>query len=170
MNNLISNLVEALREELKQYGEMLAVLDQQQSSVVQRRTKKDPPDKGGWNVFHTYSSYARGLDILVGTYNFLDTTPKGRDEDGLRHPAARQDLFAAEDEQHDGQGQGQSLPLGEIPGVAVGRKAGQGACGGKKGRIKSAVTSAPAHGRTPRMPPGRSVRTIASSENTATSR
>ncbi len=34
-------------------------------------------------VFHTYSSYARGLDILVGAYNFLDMTPKGRDEDGL---------------------------------------------------------------------------------------
>ena len=34
-------------------------------------------------VFHTYSSYARGLDILVGTYNFLDMAPKGRDEDGL---------------------------------------------------------------------------------------
>jgi len=35
------------------------------------------------NVFHTYSSYARGLDILVGTYNFLDLVPKGRDEDSL---------------------------------------------------------------------------------------
>src|SRR5437660_3397501 len=34
-------------------------------------------------VFHTYSSYGRGLDILVGTYNFLDLVPKGRDEDGL---------------------------------------------------------------------------------------
>jgi len=34
-------------------------------------------------VFHTYSSYARGLDILVGAYNFLDLVPKGRDEDGL---------------------------------------------------------------------------------------
>jgi predicted dithiol-disulfide oxidoreductase (DUF899 family) len=34
-------------------------------------------------VFHTYSSFARGLDILVGTYNFLDLVPKGRDEDGL---------------------------------------------------------------------------------------
>jgi predicted dithiol-disulfide oxidoreductase (DUF899 family) len=31
-------------------------------------------------VFHTYSAYARGLDILVGTYNFLDVVPKGRDE------------------------------------------------------------------------------------------
>jgi predicted dithiol-disulfide oxidoreductase (DUF899 family) len=34
-------------------------------------------------IFHTYSAYARGLDILVGTYNFLDLAPKGRDEDGL---------------------------------------------------------------------------------------
>ncbi len=34
-------------------------------------------------IFHTYSSYARGLDILVGTYNFLDMAPKGRDEDAL---------------------------------------------------------------------------------------
>lgn len=34
-------------------------------------------------IFHTYSSYARGLDILVGTYNFLDMAPKGRDEDDL---------------------------------------------------------------------------------------
>jgi predicted dithiol-disulfide oxidoreductase (DUF899 family) len=35
------------------------------------------------DVFHTYSSYGRGLDILVGTYNMLDLAPKGRDEDGL---------------------------------------------------------------------------------------
>jgi predicted dithiol-disulfide oxidoreductase (DUF899 family) len=34
-------------------------------------------------VYHTYSSYARGLDILIGAYNFLDLVPKGRDEDGL---------------------------------------------------------------------------------------
>jgi len=32
-------------------------------------------------IFHTYSTYARGLDILVGTYNFLDLVPKGRNED-----------------------------------------------------------------------------------------
>ena len=35
------------------------------------------------DVFHTYSTYARGLDSLVGAYNFLDLVPKGRDEDGL---------------------------------------------------------------------------------------
>jgi predicted dithiol-disulfide oxidoreductase (DUF899 family) len=36
-------------------------------------------DEAG-NVFHTYSSYARGGDVLLGAYNFLDLTPKGRNE------------------------------------------------------------------------------------------
>lgn len=39
MIEAIHNLVEALREELKQYGEMLALLDQQQESVMQRQTQ-----------------------------------------------------------------------------------------------------------------------------------
>lgn len=39
-------------------------------------------------VFHTYSTYARGLDMFVGTYNFLDVTAKGRDEEGLAHTMA----------------------------------------------------------------------------------
>jgi len=34
-------------------------------------------------VFHTYSAYARGLDILLGAYNFLDLVPKGRNEEGV---------------------------------------------------------------------------------------
>lgn len=44
-------------------------------------------DESG-SIFHTYSTYARGLDILVGTYNFLDIAPKGRDEEGLAHTMA----------------------------------------------------------------------------------
>jgi predicted dithiol-disulfide oxidoreductase (DUF899 family) len=43
-------------------------------------------DKG--EVFHTYSSYGRGLDILIGAYNLLDLAPKGRDEAGLPWPMA----------------------------------------------------------------------------------
>ena len=39
-------------------------------------------------IFHTYSTYARGLDILVGAYNFLDLAPKGRGEEGLAHTMA----------------------------------------------------------------------------------
>lgn len=34
-------------------------------------------------IFHTYSTYARGLDVLLATYVILDRTPKGRDEEGL---------------------------------------------------------------------------------------
>jgi predicted dithiol-disulfide oxidoreductase (DUF899 family) len=34
-------------------------------------------------VFHTYSTYARGLDMLVGAYTYLDLAPKGRDEADL---------------------------------------------------------------------------------------
>ena len=34
------------------------------------------------DIFHTYSSYARGLDILLGAHNYLDLTPQGRNETG----------------------------------------------------------------------------------------
>jgi predicted dithiol-disulfide oxidoreductase (DUF899 family) len=34
-------------------------------------------------VFHTYSSYARGGDLLLGAYNWLDLTPKGRNETSI---------------------------------------------------------------------------------------
>ncbi len=40
---------------------------------------------GEGSVFHTYSCYSRGLDILNTTYNYLDLVPKGRDEDNLDH-------------------------------------------------------------------------------------
>jgi predicted dithiol-disulfide oxidoreductase (DUF899 family) len=36
-------------------------------------------DEGG-AVFHTYSTYARGLDMINATYQILDLVPKGRDE------------------------------------------------------------------------------------------
>jgi predicted dithiol-disulfide oxidoreductase (DUF899 family) len=32
------------------------------------------------DIFHTYSSYGRGGEMFLGTYHFLDITPKGRDE------------------------------------------------------------------------------------------
>ncbi len=56
------------------------------------KTDMDMPDREGVSVFytddkgavfHTYSSYARGIDMLNGAYHFLDLAPKGRDEDHL---------------------------------------------------------------------------------------
>jgi len=37
------------------------------------------------DIFHTYSSFARGGDMLLGVYNLLDLTPKGRNEPGHNH-------------------------------------------------------------------------------------
>jgi predicted dithiol-disulfide oxidoreductase (DUF899 family) len=39
-------------------------------------------DRAG-DIFHSYSSYGRGGDLLIGAYNYLDLVPKGRDEEGL---------------------------------------------------------------------------------------
>jgi predicted dithiol-disulfide oxidoreductase (DUF899 family) len=33
-------------------------------------------------IFHTYSCYSRGIDMLNGAYHYLDLAPKGRDESG----------------------------------------------------------------------------------------
>ena len=42
----------------------------------------------GGDVFHTYSTYGRGVEVLMGTYRYLDLVPKGRDEAGLDFPMA----------------------------------------------------------------------------------
>jgi predicted dithiol-disulfide oxidoreductase (DUF899 family) len=53
-------------------------------------------DKNG-QVFHTYSSYARGIDLLNTTYDFLDLTAKGWD----KKPDAPQDWVRYHDEYQD---------------------------------------------------------------------
>jgi predicted dithiol-disulfide oxidoreductase (DUF899 family) len=40
------------------------------------------------HVFLTYSTYGRGVEVMMGTYNLLDLTPKGRDEEGLAYTMA----------------------------------------------------------------------------------
>jgi predicted dithiol-disulfide oxidoreductase (DUF899 family) len=39
-------------------------------------------------IFHTYSTYGRGVEELLGVYKYLDWTPKGRDEESLPYPMA----------------------------------------------------------------------------------
>jgi predicted dithiol-disulfide oxidoreductase (DUF899 family) len=39
-------------------------------------------------IYHTYSSYARGVEELLGVYTYLDFVPKGRDEESLPFPMA----------------------------------------------------------------------------------
>lgn len=38
---------------------------------------------GTGDVFHTYSTYGRGVEVMMGTYRMLDLTPKGRNEQDL---------------------------------------------------------------------------------------
>ena len=42
-------------------------------------------DEAG-DIFHTYSTYARGLDMMNAAYHYLDLTPLGRHEQGLPYP------------------------------------------------------------------------------------
>jgi predicted dithiol-disulfide oxidoreductase (DUF899 family) len=44
-------------------------------------------DEAG-GIFHTYSCYARGLDMMNAAYHYLDLTPLGRHEEGLSYPMA----------------------------------------------------------------------------------
>jgi len=39
-------------------------------------------------IYHTYSTYARGVETLMGTYQYLDLAPAGRNEAGLPFAAA----------------------------------------------------------------------------------
>ncbi len=39
-------------------------------------------------VYHSYSCYSRGLDMLNGAYHLMDIVPKGRDEEGLPYSMA----------------------------------------------------------------------------------
>jgi predicted dithiol-disulfide oxidoreductase (DUF899 family) len=44
--------------------------------------------RDGNEIYHSYSTYARGLDMLNTAYHYLDIAPKGRDEEGLSSPMA----------------------------------------------------------------------------------
>jgi predicted dithiol-disulfide oxidoreductase (DUF899 family) len=39
-------------------------------------------EDGAIAIYHTYSTYSRGVDMLNGAYNYIDLTPKGRNEGG----------------------------------------------------------------------------------------
>lgn len=57
--------------------------------------------RDGERVFHSYSTYARGADLLVGTYNYLDLTPLGRQEDWEEPPGRSDSAFLAWVRYHD---------------------------------------------------------------------
>ena len=69
------------------YGKLKMKIDELQGVSAFYR------DKNG-DIYHTYSSYQRGIDLMNTTYNFIDLTAKGRDE----KPGAAQDWVRYHDE------------------------------------------------------------------------
>ena len=69
----------------KDSGEVYYIFENRDFQIVESSGTsvfyRDPED----NVFHTYSSYARGGDIFLGAYNYLEITPKGRNENGPKY-------------------------------------------------------------------------------------
>jgi predicted dithiol-disulfide oxidoreductase (DUF899 family) len=57
--------------------------------------------RDGKSMFHTYSTYARGADLLVGTFNYLDLTPLGRQEDWEEPPGRSDGPFMHWVRRHD---------------------------------------------------------------------
>jgi predicted dithiol-disulfide oxidoreductase (DUF899 family) len=52
-------------------------------------------------IFHTYSCYSRGIDMLNTTYQYLDLVPKGRDEqNGNKHWVCRHDEYTTDVRRH----------------------------------------------------------------------
>ena len=73
--------------------EMLARSEALYNFGTERRNSGELPGvsvffKDGGEIFHTYSAYSRGIDILNTAYHYLDIAPKGRDEDALSYPMA----------------------------------------------------------------------------------
>jgi len=73
------------------YGKQKMRIDELQGVSAFYQDKKD-------DIYHTYSSYARGIDLLNTTYNFLDLTAKGRDE----NPDSTQDWVRFHDKYKGG--------------------------------------------------------------------
>jgi predicted dithiol-disulfide oxidoreductase (DUF899 family) len=57
--------------------------------------------RDGDRIFYTYGSYARGADLLLGTYNWLDLTALGRQEDWEQPPGRSDGPFFQWLRRHD---------------------------------------------------------------------
>ncbi len=65
------------------YNFHMTAFPQQEAPGISIFCKDDVGD-----VFHTYSTFGRGVEVMMGTYNLVDLTPKGRDEAGLSYTMA----------------------------------------------------------------------------------
>ncbi|MGI9628514.1 MAG: DUF899 domain-containing protein [Longimicrobiales bacterium] len=80
----------------RDYGVTFSASDIENGSTYNYKKAARPGEMPGTSVFamkdgavfHTYSTYARGLDKLNGAYHYIDLLPKGRNEEGLSYTQA----------------------------------------------------------------------------------
>ena len=65
---VLTNMAPVTKSLLEQGGFKVDMQSMDWQTVVTRRTKKDPADKGGWNVFHTFSVAADILNPISTNY------------------------------------------------------------------------------------------------------
>ena len=75
-----------IRATLTDNGDTLEYAAPGLAAVVHKSPLRIVFARDGDAVFHTYSTFARGLDPCNATYQLLDIVPKGRDEAGLTYP------------------------------------------------------------------------------------
>jgi len=65
---VLTNMAPVTKSLLEQGGFKVDMQSMDWQTLVSRRTKKDPADKGGWNVFHTFSVSADALNPISNSY------------------------------------------------------------------------------------------------------
>jgi len=79
-NDFNYDLMVSFPPEQYENGHILYNYAEQKIEVTSDREGASAFYKHKGTVYHTYSTYARGIDLLNSTYNWLDLTAKGRDE------------------------------------------------------------------------------------------
>jgi peptide/nickel transport system substrate-binding protein len=65
---VLTNTAPVTKSLLEKGGFKVDMQSMDWQTLVTRRTKKDPPEKGGWNIFHTYSVSADALNPISNSY------------------------------------------------------------------------------------------------------
>jgi predicted dithiol-disulfide oxidoreductase (DUF899 family) len=82
-NDFNYDLMVSFSPEQRQSGRIFYNYAHQKKEINSDREAASAFYKHKGTVYHTYSTYARGIDLLNSTYNWLDLTAKGRDEGNM---------------------------------------------------------------------------------------
>src|SRR5439155_546062 len=88
----IGALGDVTANNLKKLGVNVEIADSDWGTMVARRAKKEPPEQGGWHIFHTTSG---GASVYSPPSNFtVDSTCSGAKQSRRDDPLSARDCFA----------------------------------------------------------------------------